>query len=494
VNIQLPDAYKEILDSVCPYSIIYGGRLGGKTKGTALISILFMLLFPYTDIIVARVSYGSLADSSYSVFQDTINNDFAEYKDQFVFKKSPLRIERVGDAGTIYFIGYGGSNTSRTKSIKTKHPIKVVILEETQELKDKRNLDEAFASFRRDYGEGVRVFILGNPQPQKSHWFWQFIEEKKFDPDYIVRNITWKDIIPFINDYDLKEIIKTKATNNDYYNWFYEGTPNSAFGSVYPMFRPEKHIISVEDWNFVKEKGSLKVVGMVVGGDGAVNRDSTAFVPILLLNNGQSVVFGSEIFYHNPLVDGVISYHMLVQNNLTRWFDRVCRRFNLGTAKEKREHPNMQLLPVWFRIDSAAPDLIQEVKFFLSDRADIQPIKKPHVLEMVGVCQSAIANNNLIIVEEKKYCDYQQNKWVQKDFNLLAEQLDSLIWNEQQNNYDPIVPNDVADAWTYGTYFWYSNQENIQFFNVVKMRGGNCQTIGAILKNKGESYDKTTES
>ena len=45
-----------------------------------------------------------------------------------------------------------------------------------------------------------------------------------------------------------------------------------------------------------------------------------------------------------------------------------------------------------------------------------------------------------------------------------------LIWNEKQNNYDPIVPNDVADAFTYGCFFWYSNQENIQYFNIIKQQ------------------------
>ena len=59
-----------------------------------------------------------------------------------------------------------------------------------------------------------------------------------------------------------------------------------------------------------------------------------------------------------------------------------------------------------------------------------------------------------------------------------------LIWNEQQTNYDPIVPNDVSDAWPYGNYFWYSNQENIQYFNIIKQNLSTNLLINDIIKQK----------
>ena len=216
-----------------------------------------------------------------------------------------------------------------------------------------------------------------------------------------------------------------------------------------------------------------------------VNRDATSFVPIILLNNGQSVI--GPIFYHNPKIDAVIGYHQLVQDHLTRWFDQLCARFHLGTRQELYEHPTMRALPIWMRIDSAAPDLIQECRYFFSGRADIGPIQKHHVIEMVGVCQSAIANNNMCIIDYGGYYDYYMNRWVQRDVNLLAEQLNMLIWNERQDNYDPIVPNDVADAWTYGNFFWYSNQENIQYFNILKANNVSYMTIYDILKKAKEN-------
>lgn len=479
--IQLPLKFKRVVEAPQPYILIDGGRLGGKSNGTSILAVINQLQHPYTDGIVARVSYGSLADSSYAEIEHALQQ-FEGFEDDFVMKKSPLRIERKGNAGTIYFLGYGGNNTSRTKSIRPKHKINFVILEETQELKDERNLDEALASFRRHFGEDIKVYVLGNPPPMEAHWFNRFRLRKLNDPDWLCIRMTWEDIVPFINDFDLKEILKTKISDPEYYKWFYMGEANGGFGSVYPMFRKTKHVITVQQFDRLIESNSIRVVGCVIGGDGAVNRDATSFVPIILLNNGQSVI--GPIFFHNPKDDGVIGYHQLVQDHLTRWLEEICRRFRLGSPMEMRQHPGMRILPIWMRIDSAAPDLIQECRFFMGDRCNVGPIQKHHVIEMVGVAQSAISNNNMIIIDYGGYYDYMKNKWVQKDMNLLAEQISMLIWNEKQDNYDPIVPNDVCDAWTYGNYFWYSNQENIQYFNILKMNNGKVNLISDILKSK----------
>lgn len=483
--IQLPLVYKAILESKKNQCLLYGGRLGGKTNGTAIVSVLAMLENPYTDVVVARVSYGSMKDSSYAEIEHAIDGMGEEIQDEFILKKSPLRIVRKGDAGTIYFIGYGGSNTSRTKSIRTKHPIKIVILEETQELKDERNLDEALASFRRHYGENVKVFVLGNPPPQEAHWFNRFIKKKSYDTDWLVQKMTWEDIVPFINDYDLKEILKMKIFEPERYQWFYMGEATGGFGSVYPMFNPKKHIITATQWSKVQESGRLKIVACIIGGDGAVNRDSTSFVPILLLNNGQSVI--GDIFFHSPMDDGVISYHQLVQDHLTRWFDKVCGQYRLGTRAEmyeaQRRGVRISMIPVYMVIDSAAPDLIQECRFFMSDRATIMPVRKRAITEMVGICQSTISSDNMRIIDYGGYYDYVKNKWISRD-NMLAEQINMLIWNEKQNGYDNIVPNDCCDAWTYGNIFWYANIENINYFNVLKLNGVKNITINDIIKGK----------
>lgn len=478
----MPLFCKEIMDSEKPYNLLYGGRLGGKTNNTAKIAILTMLMYPYYDVVVARVSYGSLADSSYAEIAAAINEMGENISNEFKLKKSPLRIERKNNSGTIYFIGYGGSNTSRTKSIRTSHKIKIIILEETQELKNKENFDQALASFRRHFSDLTKVFVLGNPYPQKFHWFSQLIESCKYDPDWLVRNVSYLDILPFINDYDLKEILKTKITNEEYYRWFYLGEMTGGFGMVYPMFNEKKYVIKPSDFDWILANTNIKPIGILIGGDGAVNNDCSSFVPIILLNNGQGVI--GPIFYHDPKIDGVVGYHQLVQNMVVFWLENLLARFHMGTMNEYRMRVARQYLPVFMRIDSAAADLIQECRFFFSDRVDVGPVKKENVPQMVSTIQSGILNNNFIIIDYGGYWNYTANKFVPRKVNLLSEQLQALIWNEKQDNYDPAVPNDVSDAFTYGGISWLKNQENIQYFNIAKLINRKSMLISDILNSR----------
>ena len=483
IKVRMPSVFKRVLESNAIYYLLYGGRLGGKTNNTAKVGMLLMLAYPYFDGVVMRVSYGSLQDSSYAEIEAAIDNMGDNISEEFkARKKSPLRIERRGGAGNIYFMGYGGSNTSRTKSFKPKHKLKFVIMEETQELKDEQNLNEALASIRRhlSIGPDVKIFILGNPRPQKVHWFSKLIETKKYDPDWEVINVTYQDILPFINDYDLKEILKTKNTDEAYYRWFYLGEMTGGFGLVYPMFRRDKYMIKPEEWEYARNHG-IYPIGCIIGGDGAVNNDCTSFVPHILLNNGQSVI--GPIFHHDPKKDGTVGYHQLVQNKLIFWFEDLCGMFRLGTLMETRMNPNAMKLPIWMRIDSAAPDLIAECRFFLSDRVAVDPIKKSTVPEMVSTVQSALLNNNIIIIDYGGHKNYTTMKWEKHD-NWVAEQYESVIWNEKQDNYDPTIPNDDLDAETYAVNAWYKNQENIQHFNIARLQNRQTLLISDILKEK----------
>ena len=484
--ITIPAAFREVLETSKSQILLYGGRVGGKSNNTAIIAVLLMLTHPERDVIVARASYGSMGDSSYEEFDKALKSMGDDVYERFEFRKSPLRIVHKTDGSTIYFLGYGGSNMARTKSIKTKHPIICAIFEETQELKEKRNLDEALASFRRNYGPEVKQIIMGNPPQADGHWFNQMVRLSKKDRDWLTKKVTWLDIVDFINDYDLREIIKTKVTAPDYYNWFYMGESGAGFTNIYPMFREERHLITALRFDRLRARYPLKILACMIGGDGAVTRDSTAFVPHLILNNGQSVI--GPIFYHNPKESGVLGYHQLVQDHVCRWVDDLCRRYALLSPAEYRRDKSLAGVPMFMRVDSAAPDLIRELKFFLGDRIDIRPIQKKSIMEMVGVCQSAIANDNIIVLDYGGHYDYVFNKWVPTEKNILVEQIEGLLWNERQNGYDPVIPNDVSDAFTYGTLSWYENQENIQYFNILKTKAIPNMLIYDILKNeRGEN-------
>ena len=114
LNIKLTEKAEKIIFGNKHYYLIEGGRVGGKTHLSIVLSVILMLAHPYMDGIACRVSYGALADSLFSEYASEIGNA-EQLNGEFEFKKSPLRIVRRNNAGTIYFIGYGGADTDRTK-------------------------------------------------------------------------------------------------------------------------------------------------------------------------------------------------------------------------------------------------------------------------------------------------------------------------------------------------------------------------------------------
>jgi hypothetical protein len=98
---------------------------------------------------------------------------------------------------------------------------------------------------------------------------------------------------------------------------------------------------------------------------------------------------------------------------------------------------------------------------------------------MVGVVQSTLSQNVVYVADYGGYYDYVLNKWVKKD-NPLAVQVENLIWNEKQTGYDPLIPNDASDSFTYAvnTYFrnpdnlyWLANIKRLDFYD-LEIKGG----------------------
>lgn len=466
VEIKMPKVWQPILSAIQNHEVnsilIPTGRISGKTKNTVIVANLLMAAFPYHDIVVTRSSYGSMQDSSYAEFEVAISEMPDSISSQYVFKKSPLRIERENNSGTIYFIGSGGANKDRTKGLKTKHPVIAVIVEETQEFKDKESYDQFMASVRRNLGENAIVIVLGNPPCIDAHWFNQFVKQKEQDKDWLVAKMSWEDIIDFLNDYDIKEILKCKILEPEYYNWLYGGIPTGGLGQVYPMFRKDIHLIPYEQRSNSRLLQDFRIVGVIIGCDGAVNKDSTAFVPRFIMSNGQSVA--GKIFYHDPKTNGVKGSFPLVENEGKRWFKELITENNLDN------HYNyMASIPIVFVVDSAATELIQALRYYFGNRATVYAIKKGTIIQMVDTVQSAIGKNVVAVYDYGGYYNYTLNKWVKGD-NILAYQYRSLIWNEKQTGYDPIIPNDVTDADTYAIYFYYKQVENIIWLQDVVSR------------------------
>lgn len=462
ITIKMPKVWREILNSNLNDIIIPTGRISGKTKNTVIFATSTILANPYYDVVVTRSSYGSMADSLYAEFETALKDLPEEISLQFEFKKTPLRIERKGDSGTIYFIGSGGS-VDRTKGLHTKHPVIMVIIDETQEFRTRENYDQFLASVRRNLdNDNFKVVSLGNPKNNEFDWFNLYVKECERDKDKLVCRMTWADIVPFLKDYDIKEILKCKLLDRDRYTYLYEGIPTGAGGKIYPMFDPNIHVVPFYNKTKSYFLQDYQIRAVICGVDQAVNHDETAICPMLVMNNGQMIC--AKKFIHNPLKDGVIGSFPLVEKNISRWFDELKKENNLDNP-----YDYYSSIPIIFVVDSAATEMIQALRYYLGNRAEVIAIKKGTILQMVDTVQSAIGKNVVGIYDYGGYYNYTTNQWVVQE-DMLAWQLRALIWNEKQNGYDPIVPNDIADAFTYAVYFYYKQTENMIWLEDVVNR------------------------
>ena len=126
--IQTPKCYQPIFEKNSGYVIIKSGRDAGKTKVAAQKVILTMLANPNHDVIICRDSYSDLESSDYAELIDFISECGLE--NDFIYAKMPLKIKRKDGKGIIYFVGIGGSDFHRTKSLKTKHKVCLVVFDE----------------------------------------------------------------------------------------------------------------------------------------------------------------------------------------------------------------------------------------------------------------------------------------------------------------------------------------------------------------------------
>jgi len=463
IVIQTPQRYQLIFEKNSGNVIIESGRDAGKTKVGAQKVVLTMLANPNHDVIICRDSYSDLESSDYAEIIDFISECGLE--SDFIYSKMPLKIKRKDGRGIIYFVGIGGADFHRTKSLKTKHKVCLVLFDELQQTRNRENLEQAQASFRRLLDPNCWMMLyLFNPPAQKSHWVNIWSNLKKTDVDYTVIHSSYLDVLPFLNDVDLKEILKDKLFNRKHYDWFYMGEASGGFGSVYPMFNINKHLIPEV---LIASKGKYKflnqrIVGMVIGVDSAVTNDSTVMCPIAIFENGQTAVL--NIFYHDPIVSGSVSSAQIVEKYASIWFGMLRKAHNLDDPQA--------VVPIVFAVDSAAPEMVKALQYHFSNRATIYSYKKPTIMQMVDIVQSVIAKNMSFIIDFKGYRDFVRNVFVPTRFgeHPLARQLDMLIWNERQTGYDPSIPNDASDAYTYGICFWFKNPENLHWLDVVKYR------------------------
>jgi len=447
----------EVIDKIIPlyetdkhFAIFKSGRDGGKTVGCRDFLMTRNREKRKRDIIICRDSYSDIKDSIFSAIEKFIekNKLYSEY----TIKQNPLRIRNNRAENNIYFLGIGGADKSRTKSFEPENPVEVVLFEELQQVREQENLEQAHASFRRHLSETGIFLHVFNPPPQNAHWVNVWYTIKKNDPDYLCFETSWLDIIRYLNDIDIKEILKCKKYEFEKYEWLYMGKAGGGFGSVYPQFKREKHLITYEQ--AIQKFKTQKIVSVIIGGDNAVSRDATCLCPIAIFESGQCAVL--DVFYHDPKTSGDLSVSELIPY-MKKWLLEIEKKYNLNDPCKPT--------PIAFIIDGSVIgiELSKQLQFVLSpQRYDIIRYSQKNVIEMAGNLKSVFARNMLYIIDFGGHKNYIKDKFEKRE-NIVAEQVENLVWNDKQTGFDPLIPNDASDALTYGANAIFKNMFNLYY-------------------------------
>lgn len=447
MKIEIASVFAEMFSTDKMYILLKSGRDGGKTT----VAIQWAVALSATgqgDIIIARSDYAALGDTMYNEFSDWV--DKYGLRSQFRFYKNPLNILNKATGSHIYFKGVGGADKSRTRGMKTLNPVIAVIFDEVQQLKDRDSLEQAHASFRRLLAPNGKMLHLFNPEARQSHWLNIYYQLKSRDPDWLCITSTYLDVAKFLQKSDIRAILKMKREDPTRYNWMYLGEAKGGFGSIYPQFDRAKHLISPSEYN-IQFAGEF-IRGVIVGCDGAVTHDCTSLVPLAIMSNGQAVVL--DIFHHDPLISGQKSSAELIPY-IKIWLGRLLKKYSIEGD-----------IPIIFKVDSAAPELTRQLAYHLGDRCVAHQFKKYSILEMVDIVQSALAKNVIKIIDFGGVNDFTRMKWRACE-NPLVVQLESMTWNDKQTGYDPSIPNDDCDAFTYGVCSYFKNPDNLYWLDLV---------------------------
>lgn len=461
LNLSIAPVFQEFWTSTKNFHILQSGRTGGKTRVGSDYAMYCTCNLKERDVIVARNSYSDLADSLYSTMCKFIETH--KLGNIFVTRQNPLRIENVQTKCNIYFVGIGGSDKNRTKGLDTEHPVEVIIFDELQQVKDQESYEQAKASFMRLLTPSAKMIHIFNPPRMKAHWVNVWAKLKESDSDWLVTKSSWIDMIPYLKDLEIKEILKMRELDKDEYDWMYMGETVGGLGSVYPQFKPEKHLIPYA--KAVEKFKGEKIMSVIIGGDNAVSRDGSCLCPIAIFSNGQCAVL--DVFYHDPKKDGDLSVSEMIPY-IQKWLKKLEDKYGLNNSGYFGA-----FTPIAFVIDGSiiGIELAKELRYVLNpNRYDIIRYSNKNVIEMAGNMKSVFARNMLYIIDYGGHYNYVRDKFEQ-GYNVVAEQVESLIWNEKETGFDPIIPNDASDALTYGTNAIFKNMFNLYYVEqAIKVR------------------------
>jgi PBSX family phage terminase large subunit len=428
--------------------MLKSGRIAGKSYGAGQFAMV-RFIDEDGDIVVFR---DSASDNKGSIYNEIVQILEEEgLHSVYETKQKPLKIINKFNGNKIHFMGIGGADEHRTKGFKPDKDLSLILGEELQQVSKQTNLDQAIATFIRFLKPNGKILYLFNPDRRASQWTNEYYRVREYDDSWLTMHTSYKDISQVLNQHTLNEIETERITNPSHYRHMYLGETEGLFGAVYSSFDRDRYLVDEDTIKYyIKKVGVLYVL---IGVDPATTRDKTAFIPIVVLNNGQTFVL--NYFYHDPEKNGVITNDRLMPY-VNEWMDELYARW--GFRYKQRAD---------FIFDTQGADLLNVASYrfdreYNKSHFAVHSYSQKNIIEMAQILQNAFSRNVLYILDEGGIYDYIQKRFI-RNFNPLITQLETVIWNEAGDGFDKTIDNDATDALTYGIAFYFKNPENMYF-------------------------------
>lgn len=230
-NLQIPEAFQELITTRKRYKVYYGGRGGAKSWAFADSLLLLGGLAPLR-ILCARELQVSIADSVHKLLADQI----AEYSldDFYEVQKTTI----IGANGTEFL--FKGLKHNATE-IKSTEGIDICWVEEAEKVSE-NSWELLIPTVRKADSE---IWISFNPKNPTDATYQRFVFTKR--DDALVKKVSWRDN-PFFPDVLEKERQHMLKTDPLAYKHIWEGEFDERyFGGVYAKWIAD-----------IAEKGRIK--------------------------------------------------------------------------------------------------------------------------------------------------------------------------------------------------------------------------------------------
>ncbi len=455
-EVKIPKVYKEIFLSNFKKFILASGRISGKT--TILVNAMFyyIMRYPDNDIIVLQATTTEIKDSIINEFEKFLRNQDYDVGDDpncdWYIPKAKDKVVHKGQNGRIVFKAItdsNGGNGQRTRGASTTNLLSLVLYEEAQKNKNADVIEHSLATFIRQLDPKVpdaKIIVVGNNETV-GHWFIDFVNEKKQDPEWCYIYANCYDIWDFLNQ-DTKDMIEgLKKSNYLKFRQMYLGDIYANTSDVvFPQFNRK------DNYKLARNLEHHFISTLIIGVDHATANDTFAIVPVAILDDGTTQTL--EVCYDDP-----------EETNRTLAPSEQCELLDtfLHYLDEKYGIAYNQLKTI-LSVDGAAAPFIAQLKHLKHTSEykemwkfiDIKAFTMKKKDMNMGIIKNAFAYKVLTLLNEGSYMwNGAANK------HRLAHEIEAQRYKNGKLN--PKIKNDLCDALEYGLVPYYTNCYNLSF-------------------------------